>query len=132
MIHSKFSYPKQKLHTASDYRPISLCNVPYKIISKLLTNRLEPIISKLVSPWQAAFVPGRNIADNTIIENQVIAYMRRTQLFSGILGVKLDISKAFDHMEWSFLLQILQQMRFSSHWCRMISMHQHSLYICIG
>lgn len=79
-------------HTPSEFRPISLCNITYKIISKLLALRLKPFLSKLVSPWQAAHVPGRNIMDNTIIAHEMVDYTKRTKLFPGVIAVKLDMT----------------------------------------
>ena len=53
--------------TVSQFRPISLCNTVYKIISRILVNRIRPLLPRLISPMQAAFLQGRRGADNIII-----------------------------------------------------------------
>lgn len=60
----------------SEFRPISLCNSSYKIISKIIVNRMKPLLRKMISPYQAAYVPNRNIHDNVIIAHELVHTMK--------------------------------------------------------
>lgn len=110
--------PKVKLpQSMNQLRPISLCNVLYKIGSKVLANRLKPLLTQFISPFQSAFVPGRLISDNSLIAFEIAHFLKKRR--DGKVGfgaLKLDMSKAYDRVEWSFLEAVLVHMGFSSTW----------------
>ncbi|CAH9130191.1 unnamed protein product, partial [Cuscuta epithymum] len=99
---------KDRPETIADWRPISLCNVLFKIFSKVLANRLKPILGYLISHTQSAFVPGRSIVDNIMIAFEAHYYLqRKRQGIDGYVALKLDMSKAYDKVEWNFLEAML-------------------------
>ena len=97
----------------SDYRLISLCNVIYKIISKVMANRLKQILPQLISPSQSAFVPGCLIIDNVLVAYETLHSIHcRKSSKKGYLALKLDISKADDRVESDFLKNIMLRLGF--------------------
>ena len=110
--------PKVKsLEKMSDFRPISLCNVMYKIISKMLANRLKLIVPQLISPYQSAFAPGRLITDNVLVAYETLHAMHgQKKGKKGAIALKFDISKAYDRVEWSFLKDMMFKMGFPQWW----------------
>ena len=86
-----------------DYRPISLLGGLYKILAKVLANRLRRVIDKVVFPSQNAFVGGRQILDVALITNEAVDSMLRRN--DGGVDRKLDIKKAYDHLNWQFVLE---------------------------
>ncbi|KAL5568114.1 hypothetical protein UlMin_024689 [Ulmus minor] len=105
----------------TDYRPISLCNVIYKIISKMLSNRLWLVMDNVISEEQSAFIPGRLISDNAIIGFECLhAIKRKRSKKRGYLALKLDMAKAFDRVEWSFVQGIMLKLGFSEVWTKKV------------
>ena len=90
-----------------DFRPISLVGSLYKLIAKVLANRLKKVRNGLVNPTQNAFVEGRQILDASLIANEVISSMQKRKE-RGVL-CKLDIEKAYDQINWSFILKVLKK-----------------------
>lgn len=109
----KIQAPKK----AADYKPIALCNVYFKIISKILTQRLKPLLHKLVSDNQSAFLARRAIADNVLITHETLHFLKTSGAIKNCsMAVKTDMSKAYDRVEWSFIKAVLQRMGFASCW----------------
>ncbi|KAL0396708.1 UNVERIFIED_CONTAM: putative mitochondrial protein [Sesamum calycinum] len=98
----------KKPETLTQFCPISLCNVVYKIASKAIANRLKPLLDTLISPCQAVFVPGRLITDNVLLAFEVNHFLKTKRWGKkGHMALKLDISKAYDKVEWKFLEKVL-------------------------
>ncbi|XP_056695450.1 uncharacterized protein [Spinacia oleracea] len=98
--------------SVTKYRPISLCNVIYKIVSKCITNRLRMVIGDLVGPYQNAFIPGRAISDNILLAHEVLEHIRKSKKGRNAkIAIKADMSKAYDRIKWDFLEKVLIKMK---------------------
>lgn len=91
----------------SQYRPISVCNLIYKLISKIISIRLKPFIGGCISTAQSAFVPGRTISDNVILLREVLHSFNMKGYKREEFCFKADLSKAFDRMDWQYLRMVM-------------------------
>ena len=99
----------------SHFRPISLCNVIYKIISKILVSRLKPFMDMLITPYQNAFIQGRNITNNILLAHEIFDTLRKKKgRKKGYGALKIDMCKAYDRVNWNFLKVVILSMNFSN------------------
>ncbi|XP_031120574.1 uncharacterized protein LOC116023707 [Ipomoea triloba] len=114
--------PKKKCpEMVSDLRPIALCNVVYKIMAKMVANRMKPLLGEIISDSQSAFIPNRLITDNILIAAEVGHFLNRKRC--GAVGwgaLKLDMAKAYDRMEWTFLRRMLIALGFAEAWVNLV------------
>ena len=105
---------KEGASDVQDFRPISLVGSLYKIITKVLANRLKRVMGKVVSNSQNVFVGRRQILDAILVTNEAID-LRKRSVGAGLV-CKLDIEKAYNHVNWRFLLSVLEKMGFGPKW----------------
>ena len=105
----------------SEFRLISLCNVIYKIVSKVIANRLKPLLNNIISKTQSAFIVERLITDNILIAFESLHHMKTSCTGKiGFMALKLDMTKAYDRVEWVFLEKILLKIGFHRSWVSLI------------
>jgi len=96
----------------SQFRPISLCNVTYKIISKVIVNRIKPLLNRIISPYQSSFILGRSIHRNIIVAKEMVHAMSKMKGQKGFMSIKIDLEKAYDRLNWNFVKNCLEECKF--------------------
>ena len=109
---------KGRAEDLKDFKSITVVGNLYKLLAKLLANRLKMVAGKIVSKSQNAFVERRQILDASLISNEAIDSMQKGG--DGGILCKLDIEKAYGHVNWSFLLWLLERMGFGAKWMNWI------------
>jgi len=102
--------------TMGDFRPIALANFQFKIVTKILADRLALICMRIISLEQRGFVRDRKISDCIIMASVVINVLKNKQ-FGGSMAIKVDIRKSFDTFDWNFLIEVLKCFGFSTLFC---------------
>ncbi|KAH1056304.1 hypothetical protein J1N35_034369 [Gossypium stocksii] len=104
-----------------NFRPISLCTVLYKIVAKVVVNRLQEVIGSCIKKVQSTFVSGSLITDNMLLAYEILhTYRRKCTGKKGYMMVKLDISKAYDRVEWNFIQVVMLKLGFAREWVGLI------------
>lgn len=121
----------QNPETLSNFRPINLCKSVYKVVSKIIIGRIRLMLSKLISLNQTAFVPGRKSVDNVLIAQELIYSLDRRRGRVGYMAIKVDLAKAYDKLEWSFIHKVLQAFHFPQNLIKVIMNYITSMSISI-
>ncbi|CAM8960205.1 unnamed protein product [Rhodiola kirilowii] len=104
-----------------DYRPISLCNVIVKLVTKVLANRLKQMLPAIISESQSAFMPGRLISDNILAAHELFHFIKtRNKQKGGFFVLKLDMNTTYDRVEWDFLEAMLLKLGFPEVWVKCV------------
>ncbi|CAN1773889.1 LINE-1 retrotransposable element ORF2 protein [Linum perenne] len=102
--------PKKKnAEDMGHFRPISCCSVIYKVISKVMANRLSAVLPFLVSKNQTAFIKGRNIGDGVLLAHELLSTYKAKA--TPRCAIQIDLQKSFDSVEWSFIIEVMKAMR---------------------
>ena len=111
--------PKEdKSTTPQAFRPIALCNVIFKLITKVIANRIKPLLPNLISKEKIGYVEARQILDNIILTQELIHYVKLNH--TPRMLIKLDMSKAFEKISWQYIREILKAFGFHPTWIQRI------------
>ena len=116
-------------HALTNWTPITLFNLGYKIYAKALQLRLQPVLMDVISPDQSAFLPLKLILDNLLITQETMAWAEYSN--QPLIFLKLDFSKAYDMVEWQCMYKFLEKLGFSQVFIKMVSLlfHDASAYV---
>jgi len=101
----------------------------YKVIAKILANRLKGVLSKVIDKHQAVFLSGRGLLESVLIANEMVDFLRKNKL-KGVI-VKVDFEKAYDSMDWDFLMYMMNRLGFRPKWINWIKAWHSSATILV-
>lgn len=96
----------------TQFHPIAFCNVVYKIVTKIISSRIKNILPTIIGLHQSSFIQGRSTTDNIIVLQETIHSMSHLHGKRGFMIIKLDLEKAYDRLEWSFIHDTLELLNF--------------------
>lgn len=112
---TSFSLKKKEVsESLANYRPIFLCNVTYKLITKIIARRIRILLDRLISHYQGAFVLRHLIIDNIIIAQEIFHSMKSMRGRNDAFALKLDIIKAYERLKWDFISVVLRSFGFQN------------------
>ncbi|XP_010446053.1 PREDICTED: uncharacterized protein LOC104728823 [Camelina sativa] len=117
----------------ADFRPIACCNTLYKIVSKLLANKIKKVVPDLISNNQSTFVPERLLVENVMLATELVQGYNQKNISAREM-LKVDLRKVFDSVQWDYLLNILKAMEFPEHFIALIDqcISTASFSLCIN
>jgi hypothetical protein len=101
-----------KPEVIAQFCPIVLCNVVYKIITKVIVNKIKPFLDGIISPYQSSFILGRTIHHNIIVAQEMVHSMAKMKGKKMFMSIKIDLEKAYDRLNWNFVEQCLADCKF--------------------
>ena len=105
----------------SEFFPISLCNIMYKLVAKVITNMLKGVLPLIISESQSAFQSDKAISNNILVAFKTMHHMKNQKAKKrGFMALKLDMSKAYDRVEWSFLEATMVKIGFNEKWVALV------------
>lgn len=114
-----------------DFRSISLCNTTYKIITKIIASRLKPILNNIIRPYQSRFLQNRQTSNNVIFVQELVSYIaKKKKGKTGHMLLKIDLEKAFNRFEWSFIFWTLHYFANHPKLINLIMSCQRNCYPC--
>ena len=101
----------------TQFRPISLCNFAYKVISKIMVNRMQERMGEIITENQSAFLAGKQIQDNILVAQEVFHFLKmKKRGKKSYMAMKVDMNKAYDRVEWDFLEAVMLKLGFEKKW----------------
>lgn len=114
-------FPKvESAEAFSNFRPFCPCNVSYKIITKVLCKRLKPLLDLCIYKNQGVLAPSRSIQDNILIAHELFSNFKRRKRRTCDMTIKLDVEKAYDMLNWDFIMYVILKYGFSIRWVNLI------------
>jgi hypothetical protein len=116
----KVIFKKNDRKKIENYRPISLLTADYKILAKMLTERLKRVLTKLIGAEQQGFIPGGDIAGNLILVKEIIAYCDDEELEGSM--IMMDFMKAYDRVDRETMMKTMRAMNIGERYMKMVEL----------
>lgn len=102
------------------FKTIRLCNITHKVVTKIIVNRIKPILSSIIGPSQDSFLSNKRTSDSSIIVRELISHFRKMKVIKGSMILKIDLEKVFEKLEWAFIRDTLNYFGFPPNLVKLI------------